>query len=72
MGQGCGSVGRASDRHAADTGSISPGAARDFSPRVNFEYRPSYDVRTTLAAIVCINTGVLVKDHIRAEGDFLK
>ena len=36
FGWGCSSVGRASDRHAADAGSI-PGAERDFSPRVNFQ-----------------------------------
>ena len=47
-GWGCSSVGRASDRHAADAGSIPP-VRRGiffFSPRVSFQCRLSYGVRT--------------------------
>ena len=32
-----------------------PAAARDFSPRVNFQCRLSYGVRKVLCAIACIN-----------------
>ena len=32
-----------------------PGAARDFSPRVNFQCRLSYGVRTVPCAVACIN-----------------
>ena len=38
------------------------GAARDFSPRVNFQCRLCYGVRTPLCAIACVNTCVHVKD----------
>ena len=60
------SVGRASDRHAADAGKLStqvrfPGAARDFSPRVSFQCRLSYGVRTPPCAIACIYTCAHVK-----------
>ena len=43
-GWGCSSVGRSSDRHAADAGSI-PRYGKEFSPRVNFQCRLSYGVR---------------------------
>ena len=33
-----------------------PSAARDFSPKVNFQCRLSYGVRTPPCAIACINT----------------
>ena len=45
-----------------------PSAARDFSPRFNFQRRLSYSVCTPLCAIACINIWVHVKDpvvHIR-------
>ena len=45
-----------------------PGAARDFSPRVNFQCRLSYGVRTPPCAIACIYICVQVKDpavHVR-------
>ena len=45
--RGCSSVGRAS------AGSIS-GAAREFSPRVNFQCRLSCGVRTPPCAVTCI------------------
>ena len=60
MRWGCSSVGRASDRHAADACSI-PGAARDFSPRINFQCRLSCSVRTHPCAIACINICAHVK-----------
>ena len=47
-----------------------PGAARDFSPRVNFYCRLSYGVRTPPCAIACINICVHVKDpvvHVRVR-----
>ena len=45
-----------------------PGAAREFSPRVNFQCRLSYDVRTSPCAIACIYICAHVKDlvvHVR-------
>ena len=39
-----------------------PGAARDFSPRVNFQRRLSYGVCTPPCAIACINICVHFKD----------
>ena len=39
-----------------------PGAARDFSPRVNFQCRLCYGVRTALCAIACINICAHVKN----------
>ena len=41
-----------------------PGAARDFSPRVNFQCRPSYGARTSPCAIACINICAHVKDPV--------
>ena len=41
-----------------------PGAARDFSPRVNFQCRLSYGVRTPPCAIACMNIYAHVKDHV--------
>ena len=41
-----------------------PGAARDFSPRVEFQCRLSYGVRTPPCAIACINICAHVKDHV--------
>ena len=67
---GCGSVGRASDRHAADAGSIPRCGQRFFSPRVNFQCRLSYGVRTPPCAIACINICAHVNDpvvHIRVR-----
>ena len=40
-----------------------PSAAKDFSPRVNFQYGLSYGVRTSPCAIACINICAHVKDH---------
>ena len=68
-GWGCSSVGRASDRHTADAGSI-PGATRDFSPRVDFQCRLSHGVRTPPCATACINICANVKDpviHVRVR-----
>ena len=45
-----------------------PGAARDFSPRVNFHCRLSYSVHTPLCAIAYINICAHVQDpvvHVR-------
>ena len=39
-----------------------PGAARDFSPRVNFQCRLSYGARTPPSAIASINISAHVKD----------
>ena len=47
-----------------------PSAARDFSPKVNFQCRLSYGVRTPPCAIACINTCAHVKDpvvHVRVR-----
>ena len=47
-----------------------PGAARDFSPRVNFQSRLSYGVRTPPCAIACIYICVRVKnpvDHVKVR-----
>ena len=47
-----------------------PAAARDFSPRVHFQYRLSYGVRTPPCAIACINICAHVKDpvvHVRVR-----
>ena len=47
-----------------------PGAARDFSPRVTFQCRLSYDVRTPPCAIACMYICALVKDpevHVRVR-----
>ena len=41
-----------------------PGAAKDFSPRVNFQCRLSYVCPYTLCAITCINICVHVKDPV--------
>ena len=41
-----------------------PGAARDFSPRVNFQRRLSYGVRTPPCAIACIYICAHVKDPV--------
>ena len=41
-----------------------PGAARDFSPRVNFQCRLSYGVRTLPCAIACIYICAHVKDPV--------
>ena len=63
----CSSVGRASDRHVADAGSI-PGTASFcffFSLRVNFQCRLSYSVCTS-----CTNICAHVKDtvvHVRVR-----
>ena len=41
-----------------------PSAARGFSPRVNFQCRLSYGVRTASCAIACINICARVKDPV--------
>ena len=66
---GCSSLGKARDWHAADAGLI-PRLGKGFSPRVNFQCRLSYGVRTTRCAIACINICVRVKDpavHVRVR-----
>ena len=68
----CGSVGRASDRDAADVGLI-PRAARDFLPRVNFQCRLIFNVRTPPCAIACINISAHVKNsvvHVKSSVDY--
>ena len=47
-----------------------PGAAMDFSPRVNFQCRLSYGVRTTPCTIACTSICAHVKDsvvHVRVR-----
>ena len=47
-----------------------PGVKRDFSPRVNFQYRLSYGVHTSPCAIACVNICLHVKDpvvHVRVQ-----
>ena len=49
------------------------GAARDFSPRVNFQCRLSYGVRTPPCAIACIYICAQVKDpvvHVKSSVDY--
>ena len=41
-----------------------PGAAKEFSPEVNFQCRLSYGVRTPPCAIACINVCAHVKDPV--------
>ena len=41
-----------------------PGAAKDFLPRVNFQFRLSFGVRTPVCAIACINICAHVKDPV--------
>ena len=41
-----------------------PDVTRDFSPRVNFQCRLSYGVRTSPCAIACIYICVHVKDPV--------
>ena len=45
-----------------------PGAARDFSPRVNFQCRLSYGVPTPPCAIACI----YIRAHVRLITETLK
>ena len=68
-GLGCTSVGRTSDRHAADAGSILR-CGRGIFLRINFQCRPSYGVRTPLCAVACVYTCAHVKDpvvHVRVR-----
>ena len=47
-----------------------PGAANDFSPRLNFQCRLSHGVRTPPCAIACVNICAHVKDpvvHVRVR-----
>ena len=62
-GRGCSSVGRASDRHAADAGSI-PRCGKGFFFQINFQCRLSYGVRTLPRSIACINFCAFVKDLV--------
>ena len=57
----CSSVGRASDRYAADAGLILR-CGKDFSPRVNDQCRLSYSVRIHPRAIAYMKICVHVKD----------
>ena len=50
-----------------------PGAARDFLPRVNFQCRLSYGVRTPPCAIACINICAHDKHpvvHVKSSVDY--
>ena len=67
LGWGCSSVGRASNRHVADAGSI-PRCGKRFFPTVNFQCRLFYVVRTPPCTIACIYICAHVKDpvvHVR-------
>ena len=64
LGWGCSSVGRASDRHAADTGSFPRCGKGFFSPRFVFQCRLSYGVRTLPCAIAYIYICAHVKDPV--------
>ena len=47
-----------------------PGAAKDFSPRVHFQYRLSCGVHTSVCATACISICAHVKDpvvHVRVR-----
>ena len=60
-GQGCSSVGRASDQHAADAGSI-PRCHKDFSPAVDFRCS-SYLVHTPIPTRAI--TGIKICAHVK-------
>ena len=50
-----------------------PGAARDLCPRVNFQCKLCYGVRTPTCAIACVNICAHVKDpvvHVKSSVDF--
>ena len=66
-GRGYSSVGTASDRHAAEAGSI-PRCGKGFSPRINFQCRLSHGVRTSPCAIVCIYICEHAKDPVVHAG----
>ena len=66
---GCGSVGRASDRHAADAGSI-PRCGKGFSSNSQLSVKTFTCVRTSPCAIAGINVCTHVKDpvvHVRVR-----
>ena len=76
VGRGCSSAGRALDQHVADaccqrmlpTHVWFPGVARDISPRINFQCRLCYGVRTPSSAVACIFIYTHVRDpmiHVR-------
>ena len=47
-----------------------PDAARHFSPRVNFQRRLFYSVRTFLCAVACLNSCAHIRDpvvHVRVQ-----
>ena len=61
---------RASDRHAADAGSISRCEQEIFLPEPFFQSKLSYGVREPPCAIACINICVRVQDpvvHVRVR-----
>ena len=69
---GCGgsSVGRASDRHAADTGFDYPAQQEIFLPGSSFRADSLTCVRTPPCAIACINVCAHVEDplvHVRVR-----
>ena len=61
---GCSSVDRASDRHAAEAGSIPRCGKGFFFPGVNFQCRLSDGVRTFPCATACINICAHVKEPV--------
>ena len=63
FGWGCSSVDRASDRHAADTGSI-PRCGKGFFSQSQLSGRLSYGVRTPPCAFACIYVCAHVKDPV--------
>ena len=67
---GCSSVGREHRTGTPPTQVRFPGAATDFSPKVNFQCRLSYSVRTPPCAISWIYICAHVKDpaiHVKAR-----
>ena len=68
-GWGCSSVGKASDRHAAETGSI-PRCAKGFFSQSTFSADSLYDVRAPPCVTACIKIYAHVKDpvvHVRVR-----
>ena len=63
-GRGCRTAGRASDRHAANAGSIPRCGKGLFFHRGNFQCRLSYGVRTPPCSIACIHICAHVKDPV--------
>ena len=69
---GCSSLGRASDQHAGDAGSI-PRYSKGYFPQSPLSVQTLLSVRTPQSAIACVNICAHVKDpvvHVKSSVDF--